>query len=95
MNKRELAARLAEKYPEEFPSRAAADRALTALVEVITDGLREDGSVQLIGFGTFLVRDQVEREGRNPRTQEAIRIPASRRVAFRAGKPLKEAVADG
>ncbi len=70
-------------------SRAQAERALQAVLSRIGEGLRKDGLVTLLGFGTFSVRDRAARNGRNPRTGEALRIEASRTVRFRAGANLK------
>jgi len=69
-----------------------ADAALKATVNAITDALKNGEKVQLVGFGTFEVRERGERTGRNPRTKETIVIPASKAPAFKAGKALKDAV---
>lgn len=69
-----------------------ADTALKATVAAITDALKKGDKVQLVGFGTFEVRERGERVGRNPRTKETITIPASKAPAFKAGKALKDAV---
>ncbi|HET6202294.1 MAG TPA: HU family DNA-binding protein [Planctomycetota bacterium] len=73
-------------------SRAAAERAVVAVLGGIEKGLRKDGLVALLGFGTFSVRRRAARMGRNPRTGEALRIEASRTVRFRAGCDLKARV---
>jgi DNA-binding protein HU-beta len=70
-------------------SRAHAERALQAVMAGIEKGLKKDGAVALIGFGTFTVRRRGARMGRNPKTGEAIRIEPSRTVRFRAGRDLK------
>jgi DNA-binding protein HU-beta len=70
-------------------SRAQAERVLEAVLSRIEQGLRKDGLVTLLGFGTFMVRKRAARNGRNPRTGEALRIEASRTVRFRAGAKLK------
>ncbi|WP_249360647.1 HU family DNA-binding protein [Bathymodiolus heckerae thiotrophic gill symbiont] len=73
-------------------TKADAARALSAMTGVITSAMANSDSVQLTGFGTFLVRDRAARTGRNPQTGEALQIKASRVVGFKAGKVLKEAV---
>lgn len=69
-----------------------ATRAVDAVFESIQDILSKGGKVQLIGFGTFEVRERAARTGRNPQTGEEIQIPASKVTAFKAGKALKESV---
>lgn len=73
-------------------SKKDADAALKATIAAITDALKADDKVQLVGFGTFEVRERGERTGRNPRTKETIKIPASKAPAFKAGKALKDAI---
>jgi DNA-binding protein HU-beta len=73
-------------------SKADAKRALEATTSAITDALSKGDSVQLIGFGSFLVRDRAARSGRNPKTGETIQIKASKNPSFKAGKALKDAV---
>lgn len=68
------------------------DKALAALIDVVTCALAKGDKVQLTGFGTFEVREKAAREGRNPRTGEAIAVPASKAPAFKAGASLKKAV---
>lgn len=70
-------------------SKAAADRAVGAVLAGIVRGLKRDGRVRLEGFGTFLVKRRKAREGRNPRNGEPIRIAASRTVGFKPGLELK------
>ena len=68
----------------------------TELINAVAEatGLTKAGDkVQLVGFGTFDVKERAERKGRNPRTKEEITIAASRLPAFKAGKALKDAVA--
>lgn len=69
------------------------EKAVAAVIESITDALIAGDKVQLVGFGTFEVRDRAAREGKNPATGEAISIPATKVPAFKAGKALKEAIA--
>lgn len=73
-------------------SKADAASAVDAMVSVITETLKSGDSITLVGFGTFQVRSRAERQGRNPKTGEAIKIKASNNPAFKAGKALKDAV---
>lgn len=63
-----------------------------AVIESIKDGMIEDGKVQIVGFGTFEVKERAEREGRNPATNQPMLIPATRVLKFKVGKALKDAV---
>lgn len=69
-----------------------AKKAVEAVFSTISDSLAKGDKVQLLGFGTFEVRDRKGREGRNPRTNEPIQIEASKTPAFKAGKQLKDLV---
>ena len=69
-----------------------ATNAVDALLEIISNTLAKEEKIQLIGFGTFEVRERVARTGRNPQTGEEIQISASKVPAFKPGKELKEAV---
>lgn len=89
MNKTELVDAVAESADI---SKASAGRAVDGVISAITKALSGGDQVALVGFGTFLVRDRAERAGRNPRTGEAIIIPAAKNPAFKAGKALKDAV---
>ncbi len=89
MNKSELVAAMAETSGL---SKADADSAYQAFVDVVTGALKEDNTVTLIGFGTFTVRERAARTGRNPRTGEEIQIKASKNPVFKAGKAIKDAV---
>ena len=73
-------------------SKAAAGRALDALVGAVKSTLKKNGSVTLVGFGTFQVVKRKQRTGRNPRTNQAIKIPAVKVAKFKPGKALKDAV---
>lgn len=73
-------------------SKADAANAVDAMVSVITETLKNGDSITLVGFGTFQVRTRAARQGRNPKTGEAIQIKASNNPAFKAGKALKDAV---
>lgn len=73
-------------------SKADAAKALDSVLEAITDSLADDEEIRLVGFGTFSVATRAATEGRNPRTGEPIKIPASVQPKFKAGKALKDAV---
>ena len=73
-------------------SRAEVERVLDALTDAIGGALAKGDSVAIAGFGTFEVRHRAARTGRNPRTNEEIKIPASKVPAFTAGKALKDHV---
>ena len=73
-------------------SKADASNAVDAVFDTITGALKGGDGVQLIGFGNFSVADRAARQGRNPRTGEAIQIAASKQPKFKAGKGLKDAV---
>ena len=89
MNKTELIAAIAEQAEL---SKKDTEKALKALVDIVGEELKKGEKVQLVGFGTFEVRQRAARKGRNPRTKEEIKIPACKAPAFKAGKALKEAV---
>ncbi len=90
MNKQELIDEIAADKASSIESKAAAERALNAVLNGISAGLKKDGQVQLIGFGTFNVKSRPARKGRNPSTGEAIKIKASKTVSFKCGAALKE-----
>jgi len=73
-------------------SKAAAGRAVDAVVDSITGALKSGDQVTLIGFGTFSVKDRAARTGRNPQTGAEIQIAAAKIPSFKAGKALKDAV---
>lgn len=73
-------------------SKADATRALDAVIDAITDALKKDDAVSLVGFGTFSVKTRGERQGRNPQTGDTITIKASKIPGFKPGKGLKDAV---
>lgn len=89
MNKTELIAAVAEKAEIK---KTEAEKAVNAVITAITDAMVEGDKVQLVGFGTFEVRERAAREGMNPQTKSKITIPASKVPAFKAGKSLKDAV---
>ena len=88
MNKAELIEHIASQADI---SKAAAARALEALIDGVTSTLNKNGSVSIVGFGTFAVTKRAARAGRNPRTGAAINIKAAKVPKFRAGKGLKDA----
>ena len=89
MNKSDLIEAMADSADI---SKAAAGRALDGLIEAITNAVKNDDSVSIVGFGTFLLRERAARTGRNPKTGGTIEIAASKTPAFKAGKALKDAV---
>ena len=89
MNKNELIAAIAEKAEL---SKKDAESALTAAIDAITESLAREEKVQLVGFGSFEIKARAERMGRNPKTLEPVKIPASKAPVFKAGKALKDAV---
>ena len=89
MNKAELIDHIAEQADI---SKAAALRALEAMIDGDTTTLKKNGSVSSVGFGTFAVTKRAARTGRNPRTGAAIKIKAAKVPKFRPGKGLKDAL---
>ena len=89
MNKAELIAAIAAKTGE---TKKGAEESVNAFVSVVTEALTKGEKVQLVGFGTFEVRQRAARKGRNPQTKAEIKIPASKAPVFKAGKALKETV---
>lgn len=89
MTKAELISAVAEKSQL---TKKDSDKAVTAVIEAITEALAEGEKVSLVGFGTFEVKKRAARQGINPRTKEPMPIPASKLPSFKAGKALKEAV---
>ena len=90
MNKTELINAVAEQAAL---SRKDSEAAVNAALEVITAALKDGDKVQLVGFGSFEVKKREARVGRNPRTKEAIDIPASKVPVFKPGKALKDVIA--
>ena len=90
MNKTELIAKVAELTGS---AKKDAEKAVCATLDAISGALSEGDKVQLVGFGTFEVKERAARTGRNPRTKEEIEIPASKLPVFKAGKALKDSVA--
>lgn len=89
MNKAELINSMAEKTG--LPKKEA-EKALNAFMESVEEALKNGDKIQLVGFGSFEVKDRAERKGRNPQTKEEITIPASKAPVFKAGKGLKDKV---
>ena len=89
MNKAELISVVAEKTGF---TKKDSDLAVNAALDAITDALVAGEKVQLVGFGTFEVKERAARVGRNPQTNEEIEIAASRVASFKVGKALKDAV---
>ena len=89
MNKTELVAAIAEQAGV---SKKDAEKTLKAFTDVVADGLKKGGKVQLVGFGTFEVSERAAREGRNPQTGKAMKIKASKSPKFKAGKALKDSL---
>lgn len=89
MNKAELVAKIAEKSEL---TKKDAEKALESFISSVTETLKDGDKVQLVGFGTFETRKREARTGRDPRTGNPIKIPASIAPAFKAGKALKDAV---
>ncbi len=89
MNKKELIDAVATDLAT---SKLQAENSVNSVLNAIKKGLTSDNQVQLVGFGTFVVRDRKARTGRNPQTGQEIKIQASRTVGFKAGKELKEAL---
>lgn len=74
-------------------SKKDTEAVITAMLDTITEALKEGDKVQLVGFGSFEVKKRAARLGRNPQTKEEIKIPASKMPVFKAGKLLKDTVA--
>ena len=89
MNKAELIDRMAASADI---SKAAASRALDAMLDSVTDALKDSEQVVLVGFGTFSVKERAARQGRNPQTGQPIHIEAAKIPSFKAGKALKDAI---
>ena len=89
MNKTELIAAIAEKAEL---SKKDSEKALKAFVDVVTEELKKENKIQLVGFGTFEVSTRSARTGRNPQTGEEMEIAACKAPKFKAGKALKDAI---
>ena len=91
MNKAELIEAIAKKAEL---SKKDSENALNAAIEAITAALKDGDKVSMVGFGTFETKTRAARIGRNPKTKAEIEIPASRVPGFKAGKALKDAIAE-
>ncbi len=89
MNKTDLVTSMAEKGDL---SKKDAEKALNAFIESVEEALSKGDKIQLVGFGTFEVRERAARKGRNPQTKEEIDIPATKAPVFKVGKGLKDIV---
>ncbi len=89
MSKQEIVEMVAEQAEI---SKAAAGRAVDAVIEGITKGLKKEGKVTFVGFGTFSAKKRPAREGINPLTKEPLKIPAKTVASFKAGSKLKDAL---
>lgn len=90
MNKADLISKVAEKT--DFTKKDA-EKAVSAILASVEDALAGGEKVQLVGFGTFEIRNRAARKGRNPQTGQEIKIAAARVPVFKAGKALREKVA--
>ena len=89
MNKTELISEVAQNANI---TKKDADKIVNAFFTTVETALKAGDKVQLVGFGTFEVRERQARKGRNPQTGQEISIPATKVPAFKAGKALKDAV---
>ena len=89
MNKSEFISAVSEAAGS---SKSEATAHVEAVINVVTNALKSNNEVTLVGFGTFKAKKREARTGRNPRTGESIQIPASKRPKFTVGKALKDAV---
>ena len=89
MNKADLISVMADKSGM---TKKDSEKALNAFIESVEEALVNRDKVQLVGFGTFEVRERSSRKGRNPQTGEEIDIPAASVPAFKAGKALKDSI---
>jgi len=92
MNRVELIEAVVSNKNSGVETKAGADRAVQAVLAAIGKGLKKDGAVSLVGFGTFKVKTRAARMGRNPQTGESIKIAARKVVSFKAGTDLKKSV---
>ncbi len=89
MNKNELISAMAERSRITKKDSAAA---VDAFIDCVTDAMKKGDKVSLVGFGTFEAKVRSAREGRNPRTNEVVKIPETKAPTFKAGKALKDAL---
>ncbi len=89
MNKAQLISKIAE---DAGMQKKEIEKVINSFVNVVTDTLKSGEKIQMVGFGTFEVRERAERKGFNPSTKAEITIPASKAPVFKAGKGLKDAI---
>lgn len=89
MNKSDLIAAVAAKTGD---TKKNAETSINALIDVIAESLKDGEKIQVVGFGSFEVRERAERKGRNPQTGKEMKIAAKKAPVFKAGKALKDAV---
>ena len=89
MNKTELVAAIADKSGI---AKKDAEKALAAFIDTVATELKKGEKIQLVGFGTFEVRERAAREGINPQTGKKIQIAASKNPVFKVGKALKDSI---
>ena len=89
MNKTELIAAVSEKTGV---SKKDCEKTISAMLDQVAESLAQGDKVQIVGFGSFEVKERQARTGRNPKTGEAVEIAASKAPVFKAGKALKDAV---
>ena len=89
MNKAQLIEAIQKQMGPETTKKAA-EEALNAVVEAIKEGVQKDEKVQIVGFGTFVLKTRSARTGRNPKTGEPLEIAESRTVGFKASSSLKD-----
>lgn len=92
MNKADLIEAIVSDKSNDIETKAGAERALNSVLSSIQKGLKKDKNVQLIGFGTFNVKNRKARNGVNPQTGDKIKIKASKTVGFKVGKALKSKI---
>ncbi len=90
MNKTELIAAVSEKTGV---SKKDCEKTISAMLDQVAESLAQGDKVQIVGFGSFEVKERQARTGRNPKTGEAVEIAASKAPVFKAGKALKDTVA--
>ena len=89
MNKSDLIAAVAAKTGE---TKKNAEASINALIDVIAESLKDGEKIQVVGFGSFEVRERAERKGRNPQTGKEMKIAAKKAPVFKAGKALKDMI---
>lgn len=89
MNKADVIAAMSAKTGK---SKKETEEALQAFIDTVSESLKKGDKIQLVGFGSFEVRKRAARKGRNPQTNEEIKIPASKAPVFKAGKTLKDEI---